>query len=70
MITNDAIANLIREHKIHQIYSTMQIGQNTTGMQTQTKNLINLINQGIISEESALEVAYYPDELKRQLGLL
>ncbi len=68
MINNDAISNLIREQKIHQIYSTMQLGQNTTGMQTQTKNLINLINQGIIEADYALNAAYYPDELKRQLG--
>jgi len=70
MINNDAISNLIREHKIHQIYSTMQLGQNTTGMQTQTKNLLNLINQGIIEEEKALNAAYYPEELKRALGII
>ncbi|NPA27542.1 MAG: type IV pilus twitching motility protein PilT [Epsilonproteobacteria bacterium] len=68
MINNDAIANLIREHKIHQIYSTMQLGQ-AQGMQTQTKNLINFINQGIIDVETAINYAYYPEELKRQLGL-
>ena len=68
MINNDAIANLIRENKVHQIYSTMQLGQNTSGMQTQTKNLIDLINKGIIEVDTALEFAYYPDELKRQLG--
>ena len=69
MINNDAISNLIREQKIHQIYSTMQLGQNTTGMQTQTKNLLNLINQGIIEVDYAINAAYYPDELKRQLGM-
>lgn len=69
MINNDAISNLIREQKIHQIYSTMQLGQNTTGMQTQTKNLVNLINQGIIEVDYAINAAYYPDELKRQLGM-
>ncbi len=69
MINNDAIANLIRENKVHQIYSTMQLGQNTTGMQTQTKNLVDLINKGIIEIDTAIEFAYYPDELKRQLGL-
>ena len=68
MINNDAIANLIRENKVHQIYSTMQLGQNTTGMQTQTKNLIDLINKGIIEVDTAIEFAYYPEELKRKLG--
>ena len=69
MINNDAVANLIRENKVHQIYSTMQLGQANTGMQTQTKNLVNLANQGIITIENAMAFAYYPDELKRQLGL-
>ncbi len=69
MINNDAVANLIREHKVHQIYSTMQLGQAKSGMQTQTKNLVNLVNQGIIKVEDAINYAYYPDELKRQLGL-
>ncbi len=70
MINNDAIANLIREQKVHQIYSTMQIGQNTTGMQTQTKNLLQLVKDGIIDVETAIEYAFYPDELKRSLASL
>jgi twitching motility protein PilT len=69
MINNDAIANLIREGKVHQIYSTMQLGQNETGMQTQTQNLVKLVNNGIIELEVALNFAYYPDELKKQLGI-
>jgi len=68
LINNDAIANLIREQKIHQIYSTMQLGQNSSGMQTQTKNLITLVNQGIIDEETAISYSFYPDEVKRNLG--
>ena len=68
MVNNNAISNLIRESKIHQIYSTMQLGQNTSGMQTQTKNLVNLVNQGIIEQEVAINMAYYPDELKRSLN--
>ena len=69
LINNDAISNLIRESKIHQIYSTMQLGQNASGMQTQTKNLVNLVNQGIIEQEVAVNMAYYPDELKRNLNI-
>ncbi len=67
MVNNDAIANLIRENKIHQIYSTMQLGQSSSGMQTQTKNLLNLVNNGIIEPSEAINFAYYPDELKKQL---
>ncbi len=69
MINNDAIANLIRESKVHQIYSTMQLGQNQSGMQTQTQNLVKLVKNGIIETEVALEFAYYPEELKKQLGI-
>ncbi len=69
MLNNDAIANLIREHKIHQIYSTMQLGQSQSGMQTQTQNLTRLVKDGIIDMDSAVNAAYYPDELKRHLGL-
>jgi twitching motility protein PilT len=68
LINNNAIANLIRENKVHQIYSTMQLGQNQSGMQTQTQNLINLINNGTIEPEIALNYAYYPDELQKNLG--
>ena len=69
MINNNAISNLIREGKIHQIYSTMQLGQNESGMQTQTKNLQNLVNKGIIEAEVAINMAYYPDELKRNTNI-
>ena len=69
MLNNDAVANLIRESKVHQIYSTMQLGQESSGMQTQTKNLVNLVNQGIIEADDAIDYAYYQDELKRQLNL-
>lgn len=69
MVNNDAIGNLIRENKVHQIYSTMQLGQAQSGMQTQTQNLLTLVNRGDIDMDVAINYAYYPDELKRQLGL-
>lgn len=69
MVNNDAIANLIRESKVHQIYSTMQLGQTQSGMQTQTQNLVALVENGIIDMDDAINFAYYPDELKRQLRL-
>ncbi len=69
MLNNDAIANLIRENKVHQIYSTMQLGQSTSGMQTQTQNLVRLVKDGTIDMDVAINYAFYPDELKRHLGL-
>ncbi len=67
MIPNNAISNLIREDKTHQLYSQMQLGQGATGMQTQTQILIKLRKQGLISKEDALQYANKPDELKKNI---
>jgi len=63
MINTPAIANLIRENKIHQIYSQMQLNQQQTGMQTQTKELQKLLMNKIITKETALKYSNRPDEL-------
>ncbi len=68
LIVNHAIANLIREDKVHQIYSQMQLGQGDTGMQTQTQALIKFLKDGKISKETAIQYANKPDELKNFLG--
>ena len=64
LINTPAIANLIRENKVHQIYSQMQLNQQETGMQTQTKVLQQLLMQHIIDKETALQYANRPEELK------
>ena len=64
LVTNHAIANLIREDKIHQIYSSMQLGQEATGMQTQTQVLKKLVLDGVVDRETALKYSNKPDELK------
>ena len=64
LVNNNAIANLIREDKIHQIYSAMQLGQDKTGMQTQTQVLKKFVEDGIVDREIALQFANKPDELK------
>ena len=63
LITNHAIANLIREDKVHQIYSQMQLGQGDTGMQTQTQALKKFLAEGKISRDVALQYANKPKEL-------
>ena len=63
LLTNHAISNLIREDKVHQIYSQMQLGQGDTGMQTQTQSLQKFIRDGKISKEVALQYANKPDEI-------
>ncbi len=65
LINNFAIANLIRENKVHQIYSQMQIGQGDTGMQTQTQVLVKFVKDKLISKEDALQFSTKPDELSK-----
>jgi twitching motility protein PilT len=68
MIPNKAIRNLIREEKLHQIYSTMQSGQEDSGMQTLNKSLINLIERRLISHEQAMEKSTEPEELGEMIA--
>ncbi len=63
LVNNPAIANLIRENKVHQIYSQMQLGQQQTGMQTQTKILQKLLLQKVIDKSTALKYSNRPEEL-------
>jgi len=68
MITNHAIANLIREDKVHQLYSQMQLGQGSSGMQTQTQVLEQLVKNGLVTKEVAMQFANKPDELKTKIN--
>ena len=63
MIPSKAIRNLIREDKIHQIYASMQSGQDESGMQTLNKALLLLIEKRHITVQQALEHSNEPDEL-------
>ncbi len=69
LINNNAISNLIREGKTHQIYSQMQLNQTKTGMQTQTQKLAELVEQNIISPHTALSFSTQPQELMARLGI-
>lgn len=69
LISNHAIANLIRENKIHQIYSQMQLNQQNTRMQTQTQAMMTAIRAGLITKEMALKYSVNLQELKSQLGM-
>jgi len=68
LVTNHAIANLIREDKVHQIYSQMQLGQGDSGMQTQTQVLLKLVEKRVISKEDALQYSSRPDEIKKNIN--
>ena len=65
MVTTPAIRNLIREEKIHQIYSAMQAGQKF-GMQTMNQSLLDLVQKRKISREEALNRSTLPEELAQQ----
>src|SRR5467141_3481116 len=67
MVTTPAIRNLIREEKIHQIYSAMQAGQKF-GMQTMNQSLAELVQKRRISREEALNRSTLPEELAGLLG--
>lgn len=65
MITNPAISNLIREDKVHQIYSQMQLNQTSTGMTTQTQELVEFLRKKLVSKDTAIQYSNKPDELIR-----
>ena len=70
LISNPAIQNQIREDKVHQIYSQMQLNQQETFMTTQTQQLFDLVTQNSITKENALKSSNRPDELLKMLANL
>jgi twitching motility protein PilT len=68
MVPNAAIRNLIREDKIHQIYSQMQIGQEKFGMQTMNQSLASLYARRLISMDDALGRSSDADELRNLIN--
>ena len=68
MVPTPAIRNLIREDKIHQIYSQMQLGQSKFGMQTANQSLYSLYSKKFITMELALEYSSDPDELRNMMA--
>jgi twitching motility protein PilT len=64
---NAAVRNLVREGKIHQIDSQMQVGQNKFGMQTLNQALIDLYNRRVITLEEAQSRSTEPEEFQMML---
>ncbi|MFL6207494.1 MAG: type IV pilus twitching motility protein PilT [Pyrinomonadaceae bacterium] len=64
LVPNPAIRNLIREDKIHQIYSMMQTGQDKYGMQTFNQALATLYHKRMITLETAIQRSGNADELR------
>jgi twitching motility protein PilT len=68
MVPNPAIRNLIREDKVHQIYSQMQVGQAKFGMQTMNQSLYMLYTKKLISLDEALGRSSDVDELRNMMS--
>jgi twitching motility protein PilT len=67
MVTTPAIRNLVREEKIHQIYSVMQASQKF-GMQTMNQSLFELVQKRRIARDEALNRSTMPEELLQLLS--
>jgi len=68
LIPNSAVRNLIREDKIHQIYSAMQSGQDKHGMQTFNQSLFWLYQKRLITLETAMLRSSNTDELQDMIN--
>ena len=67
LIPNAAVRNLIREDKVHQIYSQMQVGQSKFAMQTMNQSLADLVQRKLVALDDALAKSPDQDELRTLL---
>lgn len=67
LVANSAVRNLIRENKTHQIDNVIQTSADE-GMVLFETHLLQLLQQGVVSQEQALLSAFRPNELARLLG--
>ena len=68
MVPNAAIRNLVREDKIHQIYSQIQVGQAKSGMQTMNQSLHLLYQRRVISFDDAMSRSPDQEELRQMMA--
>jgi twitching motility protein PilT len=64
MVPTSGIRNLIREDKVHQIYSAMQTGQEKMGMQTMNQCLATLFQKKLVTKDTAFSASSNRDELQ------
>lgn len=67
LVMTPAIRNLVREDKLHQMYSQMQVGQQKYGMQTMNQALFSLLQRRLITVEEALSRAPDIDEMRSMI---
>jgi twitching motility protein PilT len=68
MIPTPAIRNLIRDDKVHQIYGSMQTGQEKLGMQTANQSLASLVQKRLITLDLALAGSSNKEELQEMIN--
>jgi twitching motility protein PilT len=68
LVPTAGIRNLIREDKLHQIYSAMQSGQEKLGMQTMNQSLATLYMARQISLDTALGSSSHKEELQEMIN--
>jgi twitching motility protein PilT len=66
---NPAIRNLIREDKLHQIYSQMQMNQEETKMVTMNQSIKKSFDSGTIDMDTAMSFSNNPEEMAKMLGI-
>ncbi len=69
LVPNSAVRALIRDDKVHQVYSVMQMGQEKSGMITLNQSLANLVKRRLITMEEAMARTSDMDELGKMLGI-
>jgi len=67
LICTPAVRAVIRENKIHQLYSMMQIGQQY-GMRTMNQSLCDLVKRGLVTEADAMLRSHDQGELEEMLS--
>jgi twitching motility protein PilT len=68
MVPNAAIRALMRDDKIHQLYSQMQIGQGKSGMQTMNQSLATLVTRRLVDPETAMGRSPDIEELQQLIN--
>ena len=68
LVPTPGIRNLIREDKVHQIYSAMQTGQEKLGMQTMNQSLATLYFRRLITLETAMNASSNREELQEMIN--
>ena len=68
LIPTPAIRNLVREDKVHQIYSAMQTGQEKFGMQTMNQSLATLYMKKLVTLDTAMSASSNREELQDMIN--